>query len=369
VSEQSLVLVGSLEVRRGRFGRLTLNNPRTLNALNVEMIGIIDAALQDWAGDESVLGVIIDSVTERALCSGGDIRSLYRGVVDEGEAPQEVADQMFSSEYRMDLRLHRYPKPVLCWGQGLVMGGGMGLLQASSHRVITPESRLSMPEIHIGLFTDVGGSWFMNRMPGRSGLFMGLTAAHLDAGDAIFCGLADRVLPSGTKQALLENIQSASWQGTAEDFRLMDRLIRALSTEKLDDLASPVRCQLDLVNRLCDGADVQEVVRNFEQAAGLDEWFSQGRNNLMNGSPITACLVYEQFRKGMKMSLERVFEMEAVMAARCVMQGDFLEGVRALLVDKDKQPHWSYASVADVPQHFVDSFFVPPWGDSPRVCG
>ena len=163
-----------------RVAVATLDAPKSLHALTLDMVRLLDGALQRWAFDPSIACVVLQSSTDKAFCAGGDVRSLRAAVLAEPQAmPNAVAQAFFSEEYRLDHRIHTYSKPLLVWGGGIVMGGGLGLMAGASHRVVTETTRIAMPEISIGLFPDVGGSWLLPRMPGRSGLFLGLTGARV----------------------------------------------------------------------------------------------------------------------------------------------------------------------------------------------
>ncbi|MAD21828.1 MAG: enoyl-CoA hydratase, partial [Halomonas sp.] len=174
------------------IGEITLNAERSLNALTLEMIEEILPRLNQWQSDERVVAVLLDSAGEKAFCAGGDVVNLYKAIQGEGAA--DFPERFFENEYRLDYQLHTFPKPVICWGNGIVMGGGMGLLSGSSHRIVTETSRLAMPEVTIGLYPDVGASWFLNRLPGGAGRFLAMTGGQINAPDAVHLGLADRAI-------------------------------------------------------------------------------------------------------------------------------------------------------------------------------
>ncbi|KDB97461.1 enoyl-CoA hydratase/isomerase family protein, partial [Bordetella bronchiseptica] len=199
-----------------RLGVATLNAPQTLNGLSLEMVELLDARLRAWAEDAAVAMVILQGAGEKAFCAGGDLHGLYRSMRENtsGDAWANThARRFFEHEYRLDYLIHTYPKPVLCWGHGIVMGGGVGLMMGASHRVVSETTRMAMPEITIGLFPDVGGSWLLNRMPGRTGLFLALTGAHVNASDAFFAGLADFRLDSARWPDFCASLLSLPWAG------------------------------------------------------------------------------------------------------------------------------------------------------------
>src|SRR3982750_2696870 len=230
-----VVLFDEIKTRGGqRFGVATLNAPASLNSLSVAMVRRLTPKLREWAADE------------KAFCAGDDLRQLYQTLLDCGPERNEYAERFFGEEYELDDLIHNFPKPFLCWGHGIVMGGGIGLMAGASHRVVTMQSRFAMPEINIGLYPDVGGSWFLRRMPGRTGLFLALTAAPLNAADALFCGLADVALAADRAPEVLAAIGAADWTDSARDNRA--RLSRLLAGRAIRDLpASNVRRHFDLI--------------------------------------------------------------------------------------------------------------------------
>ena len=173
--DNQAVLFDNIQTACGRlFGRITLNSPDKLNALTLSMMDLIDQQLDAWANEPKVVGVLLDATGDRAFCAGGDVVGVYNAIkkTAKGEVPQ-FAEDFFTCEYRLDYRIHTYKKPIICWGHGVVMGGGIGLMSGASHRVVTPKTRMAMPEITIGLYPDVGGSWFLPKLPGKIGSFFG----------------------------------------------------------------------------------------------------------------------------------------------------------------------------------------------------
>src|SRR5690606_15892346 len=258
------VLFDTLTTASGhRFGRATLNTPASLNALSLAMVDLLDPQLAAWAADPQIAGVLLDAAGDKPFCAGGDVVALAREILalhsqQPGAVPQAAAD-FFEREYRLDHRIHRYPKPLLVWGHGIVMGGGIGLMAGASHRVATPKTRLAMPEIGIGLYPDVGGSWLLSRLPGKSGAFLALTAASINAADALFAGLADFLVPHEQHGALLQAIAGASWQGHAEtDSAQLSHLLERLGQgTPMPD--SPLRTHLDRINTVIGHDRLQDI--------------------------------------------------------------------------------------------------------------
>lgn len=342
------------------IGRAILNAPRALNALSLEMIELLEARLDDWLARDDVAAIWLEGSGTKALCAGGDVVALHKSMVKHaGRERNPYIEDYFAAEYRLDYRLHTAAKPVICWAEGLVMGGGMGLMQGSDFRLVTASSRLAMPEITIGLFPDVGGSWFLNRLPGHAGLFLGLTGAHLNARDALDLGLADRFMDVD-RETVLDRLAELEFSGDADqDRRRLFRLFRDTAARP-EGQDGAVLSHLDTINRLCDGADVNEVVANILHHDQCDGWLDKARKTLAAGCPQTMHLIWEQLRRGKYLSLAEVFRMEWCLAVQCGLHGDFREGVRALLIDKDGAPRFRHRDVDQVDPAYIDGFFRNP---------
>jgi enoyl-CoA hydratase/carnithine racemase len=360
------VLGGIRETASGhRIGVASLNAEKSLNSLTLEMVVALRRLLLEWREDARVVCVFLQGSGEKAFCAGGDVRKVRESILAcQDGRPNDEARGFFETEYRLDYLIHTYPKPIVLWGSGIVMGGGIGLLSGASHRVVTETSRLAMPEINIGLYPDVGGTWFLNHAPGRTGLFLGMTGVSLNAADALFVGLADRFIASDRRVAVLEALQEARYSDDpAGNHREVSRVLRRLEVpERLP--ASKVREHFDRINAACDADTAAEVAAGIVSVADVDDWWKKGATQLQNGCPVTAHLVFEQLRRGRTLSLPEVFRLELILSLQCCLHADFPEGVRALLVDKDGAPRWQHRSVAEVPADLVDAHFRAPWGDS-----
>ncbi|MFP5440703.1 MAG: enoyl-CoA hydratase/isomerase family protein [Gammaproteobacteria bacterium] len=351
-----------------RIGRATLNAEKSINSLTLEMIDLLDAKLVEWQADPKIACIFLDGAGEKGFCAGGDVRKLYESAKECGaEKPNDYARDFFGREYRLDHRIHTFPKPIVVWGHGVVMGGGVGLMSGASHRVVTEATRFAMPEITIGLFPDVGGSFFLNRMPGRSGLFLGLTGAHCNAADVLFLGLADRYIPNGQRQAVLDALSAARWSDSEElNSATVGKVLR--TAERVAEGERPlsnVRTHLDLIQQLTDADSCDAVVRKILACDSADPWIQRAQKTLRGGCPVTALLVWEQIRRAKHLSLADIFRMELVVAVQCLRHPDFAEGVRALLVDKDGAPRWLHPDVASVPQNYLEEFFTTPFAQHP----
>jgi enoyl-CoA hydratase/carnithine racemase len=350
-----------------RVGIARLNAEKSLNALTLEMIDLLAAGFAAWAADDGIALVVLEGAGERAFCAGADLTRLHQACLahhasaarDDIRANAYALD-FFSREYRLDYAIHTFPKPVLCWGQGVVMGGGMGLMSGASHRVVTEQVRIAMPEINIGLYADVAGSWFLGRAPGRTGLFLALTAAQIGAADALFAGLADFHIVQARKTEVLERLRACAWQRDAGANRAaLTHLLRELS-EPLPT-PGPLRQHFDLINALCAAHEPCEVVSAIASLESSDEWLTRAAATLRAGSPTTALLSIELQRRLRIRSLAEVFRAELVASLTCAARPDLAEGIRALIIDKDRKPKWQPATVADVTPAWLEGFFTSPW--------
>ncbi|WP_102109842.1 enoyl-CoA hydratase/isomerase family protein [Oceaniglobus roseus] len=307
----------------GRAGRITLNRPKALNALTHEMCLAIDAALIAWARDPAVALVLIDGAGEKAFCAGGDIARMYEaGRAGDFHWPR----QFWRDEYRMNARLYHYRKPVVSFLQGFTMGGGVGVGCHGSHRVVGESSRIAMPEAGIGLVPDVGGSLLLARAPGRVGEYLGVTAGRMAAGDAIFAGFADHFVPEAEWPAL-----AAELAATGE----VDRIAAAATAPPAADLEGR---QAD-IDRLF-AAESWEALR-AALAGDPSDTAQAAAAALDKVSPLSAALTLELVRQVRRLdSIEGALDMEYRVTSRAMEHGDLMEGVRAMIVDKDHAPRW-----------------------------
>ena len=342
-----------------RFGVATLNAPASLNALSVDMVRLLTPKLRAWALDAGIAGVLLQASGEKAFCAGGDLRQLYQTLRAFGAGRNAYAERFFAEEYELDHLIHTYPKPFLCWGHGIVMGGGVGLMAGASHRVVTLQSRIAMPEVSIGLYPDVGGSWFLRRAPGRTGLFLAFTAAPLNAADTIFAGFADVLVPQEHKSAVLDAIAATAWQGEAKADRAALSRLLARAAEGSQAPPSKLREHFDTINALMAGDDLVDIARRLRALHSEDPWLQTAAATFCKGAPSTAAISLELWRRVHHLSLADVFRLEYWVSLACCAHHDFAEGIRALLIDKDRTPHWQPARVEDITAEFVDDHFRP----------
>ena len=352
-----------------RFGVATLNVPAALNALSVAMVRLLTPRLQAWAADEGIVGVLLQAAGEKAFCAGGDLRQLYQTLLDCGPERNTYAEDFFREEYELDHLIHTFPKPFLCWGHGIVMGGGVGLLAGASHRVMTLQSRIAMPEINIGLYPDVGGSWFLRRTPGRTGLFLAFTAAQVNAADAIFIGLADVLVPHAAKAEVLEAITTAGWKGEPDaDRALMSKLL-AQAGEGAAMPPSKLREHFDLINATLAGDDLLAIDQRLRALQSDDPWLQTAVKTYAKGAPSSVALSWALWQRVPRMSLAEVFRLEYWASLGFCAHPDFAEGIRAVLVDKDRNPKWQPATLAEITPAFVEAHLRERGDMAPELVG
>jgi len=350
-----------------KLGRVTLNVPATLNSLNLEMVDLLQARLDAWAGDADIAAVFIEGAGDKAFCAGGDVQALHASAVATPGGPCEYAEAFFAREYRMNYTLHTYAKPLVCWGHGIVMGGGLGVMAGCAHRVVTEKTRIAMPEVTIALFPDVGGTWFLNHMPGRVGEFLALSGASINGPDAIFCGLADRFIAGEYRDEVVEQLVAQAWHGEPDaDHALVRHVLRPLAQQSAAQAPErQVLPHLDTVNALCDGDDIHAIIDNITGIQTDDPWLSKAAESLAHGSPLAALWIHRQLVQNRHASLREVFQSEIRLVTNIVRHPEFAEGVRALLIDKDRNPAWQYTSSRQVPPAVLDAFFDEPWDSNP----
>lgn len=353
------LLFDILKGRHGNIGKITLNNPKSLNALNTEMIDAFQSVLDQCEADGAIKAVFVEGTGDRAFCAGGDVVGLYNSMKEthEGDVPQKALE-FFTKEYRLDYRLHTFPKPIISWGHGIVMGGGIGVMSACSHRVVTEKSMLAMPEVTIGLYPDVGASWFFNRMPANIGKFLGMTGARINAADAIYAKLADTFILDEYRDDVLQDLTDVEWSDRPH-CDIFNALQESVDFSKDDMEESQLQKHYSQIQYLLNDCDLQKNIALMADFEAQSSWLQSAQKSFNKGCPVTYMLVDEQIRRSRHMSLKEVFEMELIMSVRCAMNPDLAEGIRALLIEKDGQPHWSVRSVSEINNQKIQQFFTP----------
>lgn len=364
---EPLVRFAELPAAGARIGRITLNVESTLNSLTLEMVDLLQAQLDNWRNDPDIAAIFIDGAGGKAFCAGGDVQALHASAVAQPGGPCDYAEAFFSREYRMNYTLHTYEKPLICWGHGIVMGGGLGIMTGCSHRVVTEKTRIAMPEVTIALFPDVGGSWFLNHMPGKAGEFLALTGASVNATDAIYTGVADRFIASEHKDAVLKQLLAQSWGADPEaNHARVRHVLRPFAEQSIGAWpAGQVEPHMGTINALCDGDSVHEIIDNIIALDTDDPWLAKARDSLAHGSKLAALWIHRQLWETRHASLREVFQAEIKLVTNIVRHPEFAEGVRSLLIDKDRNPAWLYESSRLVPGSELERFFTPPWNSNP----
>lgn len=343
--------------KKNRVAVATLNRESALNSLNLEMVEQLATQLPEWNADPDVAVVVLRGSGPKAFCAGGDVKTVCQRI---RSGDLKHGEDFFRTEYEVDHLIHADPKPVVAIGHGIVMGGGIGLLAGATARVATDSSVFAMPEISIGLFPDVGGSYFLNRMPGRVGLFLALTGARFNATDAIDVGLADAFIPDEKIEMLMQRLHAAEWdeQPVLNAMRLR-RLIAESSAAYLNALPEPqLRQRFETIDRTLSSKDPLTAFGELGKLArGGDAYLAKAAQTFLKGSPTSAHLIFEQLKRGRSLSLKECFEMELKLAIQCCRHHDFCEGVRAVLIDKDHAPKWNPSKLEDVSPALVDEHF------------
>lgn len=341
---------------RGRVGCITLNRPKALNALTLAMIRDISAALLAWRDDPQVLAVAIRGMGKEgafgSFCAGGDIRFFHQAAI----AGNPELEDFFTEEYALNHLIHTYPKPYIAFMDGVCMGGGMGISQGASLRIVTERSKVAMPETGIGLFPDVGGGYFLSRCPGRLGEYLALTGLALDGAHALAVGLADALMDSGRLTGLWESLGQTPYEsGEAVERWCLNHMQK-----------SPPKAQLAQadIDRIFALDSVKSIMVALDQAEG--DWARDTAQLLRQRSPLMLHVVLEQIRRARRMGLADELRMERDMVRRCFhlrpgAASETVEGIRALAVDKDHAPRWTPPQIEGVSDSSVAAFFESPW--------
>lgn len=351
----------------GGLGVITLNRPKALNALSLEMVRELTVVLRGWSTHPAVHAVLLHGAPRPSeggkhpathFCAGGDIRFMH----DAALAGDAAVEDFFTEEYSLDHLIHMYPKPTIAWMEGVTMGGGMGLAQGCDLRVATESLRMAMPETRIGLFPDVGGGYFLSRCVGSVGEYLGIVGPHLHVTDALTLDLADVHARSESLASMLAELRVRPAHGGEE---LMGRCRAHVDLHGLTQLPeATVTVHLEAINRHFSQHTLQDIWASLQSDAS--EWATQVRQQMAGHSPLMMGVTLEQIRRGRSMPLADVFRMERTMVRHCFQlrpgaASETVEGVRALVVDKDHQPRWNPSTVEAVTPEMVEAFFEAVW--------
>ncbi|ODQ85929.1 enoyl-CoA hydratase/isomerase family protein [Mycolicibacterium holsaticum] len=330
-------------VDRG-VGLITLNRPKAINSLNHHMVTVMAQVLTRWEGDDAVRAVVVDGAGERGLCAGGDIVAIYHSAIADGPEKGAEARQFWYDEYLLNAHIGRFGKPYVALMDGIVMGGGVGISAHGRVRIATDTTKMAMPEVGIGFIPDVGGTWILSRAPGRLGLHAALTGVTFNGADAIAMGFADHYVPHDKLPSF-------------KDTLLREGIDAALAAHVSDPPASALAAQRDWIDECYAGQTATDIVAALRSHGGP----AVEAADLIEGrSPISVSVALEAVRRAAKLgTLEDVLRQEYRTSCASLRSHDLVEGIRAQVIDKDRNPKWSPASLAAVTPADVEAYFAP----------
>jgi len=362
----SPVLFEELLIKNGQLiGFITLNSEKTLNALTLEMIDLMLEQLQQWNSNDKIAAVFIQGAGEKSFCAGGDVQALYHSSIEQPGGPCEYAESFFEREYRLDYLLHNYTKPTIAWGHGIVMGGGLGVFAGCSYRIATEKTRIAMPEVTIALFPDVGGSYFLNKMPGYCGRFLALTGASINATDSYYVNITNYTICHTSKNKVIEELLSLDCPAIDIDNKLTSIFSYHHSLSIADIPEGNLQTHQALINDLCRWNDIEKIAAKFSELNTDEKWLQRAKKGIATGSPLAIKWIFHQLTLCENLELKAVFQHEILLATTIVRHTEFAEGVRALLIDKDQTPNWQYKNLHDVTDDIIVPFFDAPWPQNP----
>ena len=330
----------------GKIGRITLNRPKALNALTYEMCTAIESALDEWLAGDAVEMILIDAEGDRAFCAGGDIADLYAS----GKAGDYAFGRKFwADEYRLNAKIANCPIPYVAIMDGITMGGGVGISVHGSDRIVTERSMIAMPECGIGLVPDVGGSWTLSRAPGHLGEFLAMTGYRMGPGDAVLAGFGDVQVPSDNIAELTVRIEETG------DLSVLAEFAGPADTPTLID-------RLEAIDRHFSHDNALACVQSLEAAgqADGDEWAQEAAGLVRRSCPLSVACAFEIIRQARMLdTIEEVLALEYRFTSRSMSDGEFVEGVRAQIIDKDRKPNWQTARLEDVSEEQISQMLAP----------
>ena len=325
--------------KRGSIGVITLNRPKALNALTLEMCLLMAPQLSKWDDDHAIKAVVIEGAGEKGFCAGGDIRALH----DSGKEGTPYAIDFYRTEYKLNAQIYHFRKPYIALMDGITMGGGVGVSVHGDHRIVTERTVFAMPETGIGLYPDVGGSYFLPRCPGQLGMYLGLTGARLKAADCLYAGVGTAYLSSDK----LEELKTQLADGTD--------ITSAIDCLKDDPGVAPIAEHREQIDHFFAKLSVEEIIAALESDGSA--WCLETAQAMRGKSPTSLKITYRQICEGAQLSFDNAMKMEFRMTNRIVAGHDFYEGVRAVVIDKDQSPKWSPDNLDDVSVEAVDAYF------------
>lgn len=344
---------------RGRVGVLTLNRPGVLNALSLDMIRLLQGSLRRWAEDDAVAAVVIRGAGNKAFCAGGDVKAAYYAGMDvrRGDADDRIVRLFFEEEYQLNRYLFHYPKPIIAMMNGITMGGGYGVAGPCRFRVACENTVFAMPEVGIGFFPDVGSTYFLNRLPGKCGMFLAVTGYKARVADMMHIGLATHYMPSGRFITCVSGLN-----GALEKARSLSQVERSIESY-LDSMSKDppgsgdIERHRDIIDRVFSGQTIEAMLATLSSEP--DPWAAGIRAGMEMSSPLSIKVACAQMKRVAGMDFDDVIRQDFILAQRFLRANDFYEGVRAMLVSKDKMPAWDPPRLEKVTQAMVRDYFEP----------
>lgn len=337
-------------VSDGGAGFITLNRPKALNSLSYEMLKPIGEKLKEWEADDQIRVIVIKGEGEKGLCAGGDIKTLYQA--RSNQEALEKAEVFFELEYQVDLSIYSYPKPIIACLDGIVMGGGVGLTYGASHRIVTDRTKWSMPEMNIGFFPDVGAAYFLNQAPGYVGRYLALTASVIRSSDVLYANAADIYMDSTKLPEFLLQVEQKDWHG---------KDLNGTLTALIADFSGHSPANGDLaalqagIDRHFSSDSIEAILMSLEEDPSEFAW--KTKKTLLSKSPSSLKVTLKQLVEGEGKSAEECFATDLILAKNFLRHEDFYEGVRSVVIDKDREPQYIYQTLADVSVEDVENFF------------
>jgi len=337
-------------VSDGGVATITLNRPKALNSLSTEMLKPIGEKLKEWQANDQIRLIILKGAGEKGFCAGGDIKTLYKA--HSSQEAFKNAEIFFEEEYQVDMAIYRYPKPIIACLDGIVMGGGVGLTYGASHRIVTERTKWAMPEMNIGFFPDVGAAYFLNKAPGYVGYYLALTASIIQAADILFAKGADCYMMSDQLNTFLAHIEQLDWH-TLETSTTLRQLMEAYSSTSLtnSDLAN-LQHKID---QHFSKNTVEEIVESLDNDAS--KFAQETKQLLLSKSPSSLKITLKQLIDARDKSLEECFATDLILAKNFLTHEDFFEGVRSVVIDKDRNPQYIYQTLNEFTDKDLEKFF------------
>ncbi|MFU0790005.1 MAG: enoyl-CoA hydratase/isomerase family protein [Virgibacillus proomii] len=331
---------------------ITLNRPKAINSLTYDMLSPIHNKLKEWEQDPSVSVIILKGEGPKGFCAGGDIKTLYQA--KENPEAFNKAMEFFKKEYDTDAFIANFSKPIIAYLDGIVMGGGVGLSYGASHRIVTEKTKWAMPEMNIGFFPDVGAAYFLNQAPGYTGRYLALTSSIITASDVLYAKAADVYMKSSQFEPFQAELKSINWTEESNIHQKLDELLKKYTSEHDDN--GILQVNQALIDKHFSHETVEQIIESL--ASDPSKFAQKTKETILEKSPVSLKVTLAQLIKGKNKSFKACLDTDFIIARNFLKSDDFYEGVRSVVIDKDKQPVYKYQQLADVPDSLIKSFFI-----------